>query len=383
MSSYELRELQDKINEINLITEARGHLDHPEDAIFIGGSSYAKTALDAIIKTTQSPDLVTIKWDGYPALIFGRGSNGKFAIMDKHMFNKKDGAGRNVYSPSMFRQYDLQRGVDRSQLHAILERVWPGLSKQDQTYGYYWGDLLFSEPLEEKNGLYTFRANPNGITYTVDADSEIGQLLKGKVAGIAVHQYIPIDAESTDDASSLNGTLGKLKNNSNVAIVPSAMPNAPKLKLNDALVQKCENAINSYGPAIDQMLIAPAGTKSVFNSNLFTVYINKKVVSGNLTNLVKDFIAFVKTRPMSDQVRAKIIQHLLTNKQGLAGAFLIWSEMYKLKMLVVKQLDKSSQTSPVKGYLQSGQQSQEGFVSYGFKFVDRLGFSRQNLAGRT
>lgn len=383
MSSFEIRELQDKIDEINLITEARGHLDHPEDAIFIGGSSYSKTALDAIVKTAQNPNLVTIKWDGYPALIFGRGSNGKFAIMDKHMFNKKDGSGRTAYTPEMFRKYDLQRGVDRSQLHSILARIWPGLSKEDQSYGYYWGDLLFSEPLEERNGLYTFRANPKGITYTVDVNSDIGKLLKGKTAGIAVHQYIPADAESTDDATSLNGSLGQLKNNSNVAIVPSAMPNAPKLKLNDQLVQRCENAINTYGSAIDQLMIAPAGTKSVFNSNLFTVYINRKVVSGSLTNLVKDFIAFVKTRPMSDAVRMKITQHIMTNKQGLAGAFLIWSEMYKLKMLIVKQLDKASTTSPVKGYLQSGQQSQEGFVSYGFKFVDRLGFSRQNLAGRT
>lgn len=381
MSSFEYRELQDKIT--NIVTEAKGHLDHPEDAIFIGGSSYAKTALNAISNTVKNPNLVTIKWDGYPALIFGRGSNGKFAIMDKHMFNKKDGAARNIYSPSMFKQYDIQRGVDRSQLHQILEKIWPGLSKQDQGLGYYWGDLLFSEPLKENNGLYTFRANPNGITYTVDADSEIGKLLSNKVAGIAVHQYLPVTAQSTDDASSLNGSIGNLKNNSNVAIVPSAMPNPPKLKLNEKMLRNCENAISAYGSAVDQLLIGPAGTKSVFNSNLFTVYINRKVVSGNLSNLVKDFLEFIQSRPMSDAVREKIMYHLSENKEGLAGAFLIWSEMYKLKMNIVTQLDKAAASSPVKGYLQTGQQTQEGFVSYGFKFVDRLGFSRQNLASRT
>jgi hypothetical protein len=382
MSSSDLKKIQETLNDLQVVTEAKGHLDHPEDAIFIGGSSYAKTALNAIVNCSQSPNLVTIKWDGYPALIFGRGSNGKFAIMDKHMFNKKDMAGRNVYSPAMFRNYDLQRGVDRSELHSIIQRIWQGLSEQDKGYGYYWGDLLFSQPLKDQNGLYKFQANPNGITYTVDANSEIGQLLKNKVAGIAVHQYLEPNSASTDDAVSLNGSIGKLKNDGNVAIVPSAMPNPPKLKLNDGQVTRCDNAINTYGPAVDQLLVAPAGTKSVLNSNLFTVFINRKVVSGNLSNLVRDFLQFVKTRPMSDQIREKVMLHLSLNKQGLAGAFLIWSEMYKLKMSLVKQLDKASQSSPVKGYLQSGIQTQEGFVCNNFKFVDRLGFSRQNLAAK-
>lgn len=383
MNSNELRELQNKIQDLNLITEAKGHLDHPEDAIFIGGSSYANTALKAIENTVNNPKLITIKWDGYPALIFGRGSNGKFAIMDKHMFNKKDGVGRTAYSPKMFRQYDSARGVDRGQLYNVIDNIWAGLSKEDQGYGYYWGDLLFSQPLQEQNGLFKFRANPNGITYTVDANSEIGNLIKNKVAGIAVHQYIPVAAASTDDAVSLNGTIGQLKNSSNVAIVPSAMPNPPMVKLNQSLFAKCQQALQNYGAGVDKLLAAPTGTKSVFNSNLFTVFINRKVVSGNLTNLVGDFVEFLKTRPMSDVIREKILEHLRFNKKELAGAFLIWSEFYKLKMNVVSQLDKASKSSPVKGYLESGQETHEGFVSNGFKFVDRLGFSRQNLAART
>lgn len=376
-----LRNWYDTVNS-SVITEDKGHLDHPEDAIFIGGSQYASTAVNEIQNTVKNPNLITIKWDGYPALIFGRGSNGKFTIMDKHMFNKKDGTGRVNYSPTAFQQYDVARGVDRGGLYPIIESIWKGLSDEDQNLGYYWGDLLFSQPLQEKNGMYTFRANPNGITYTVDANSEIGKLLTNKIAGIAVHQYIPADAMSTDQAVSLNGTIGKLNNSSNVAIVPSKMPNTPSLKLSTAQIKRCMAAISKYGPAVDQMLVAPAGTKSVFNSNLFTVYINKKVVAGDLNNLVAGFMDFVQSRPMSDAIRAKIIPHIEQNKQGIAGAFLIWSEIYKLKMDVVGQLDKASKQSPVKGYLQDGTETQEGFVSHGFKFVDRMGFSRQNLAAR-
>lgn len=366
----------------NVLFEDKGHLDHPEDAIFLGGSQYATKAVQACVSTAQNPKSITIKWDGYPALIFGRGPDGEFTIMDKHMFNKRDGSGRVNYSPQAFFKYDQARGVNREGLYPIIKQIWNGLAQEDRALGYYWGDLLFSQPLQEKNGLYTFRANPGGITYTVDADSTVGKLMTNKVAGIAVHQFIPAEAVSTDQAQSLEGSIGKLKNTSNVAIVPSAMPITPKLTLNTTQVKRCQTAIQKYGPSVDRMLQAPAGTKSVFNSNLFTVYINKKIVSGNLNNLMKDFMEYLGTRPMSEAMKAKIFPHVEANQAGIAGAFLIWSEIYKLKMTIVQQLDKASKTGPVKGYLQDGTQTQEGYVAYGFKFVDRMGFSRQNLAAR-
>ncbi len=378
-----IREIVSKLEELNsIVLEDKGHLDHPEDAIFIGGSNYATKAVEAINLTVQRPNLVTIKWDGYPALIFGRGQDGKFTIMDKHMFNKKDGTGRTNYSPEAFYKYDQARGVDREGLYPIIKSIWNGLANEDRGYGYYWGDLLFSSPLQEQNGLYKFRANPNGITYTIDANSDIGKLLAGKTAGIAVHQYIPASAMTTDEARSLNGTIGELKNNSNVAIVPSKMPIQPKLKINKQQVNKCLQAIKRYGQAVDQMLVAPPGTKSVMNSNLFTVYINRKVVQGDLNNIYKDFFAFVQSRPMTPAMQQKVMEHLVQNQAGVQGAFLIWSEIYKLKMDVVAQLDTASKKSPVKGYLQDGTETHEGFVANGFKFVDRMGFSRQNLAAR-
>ena len=214
-----------------LVLEDKGHLDHPEDLIFLQDVAGANRAVDAIAQTVKNPKTVTIKWDGYPALIFGRDSEGNFSIMDKHMFNKKDGTGRQVYSPKQFVQYDANRGVDRSGLHNIIAEIWPGLEQASKgAKGYYWGDLLFSQPLQDQNGEYVFKANPNGITYKVDASSEVGKLMKGKTAGIAVHQYIDPNAPNTDYAETLNGTIGKLKNNSNIAIVPSVMPNTPKLK---------------------------------------------------------------------------------------------------------------------------------------------------------
>jgi hypothetical protein len=302
--------------------------------------------------------------------------------MDKHMFNKKDLTGRQIFSPEQFKEYDISRGVERDNLWPIIAEVWPGLEKASNgAKGYYWGDLLFREPLKDQNGTYVFRANPNGITYKVNASSDLGKLISNKRAGLAVHQHIAPDSPSTDYATSLDGTIGQLKNNSDVAIVPSAMPTAPAIKLDTALAKNVQNAIKKYGPAVDQMMDNAPQARNTFNQ-LFTVYINKKIVAGDLNNLASGFMDFVEARPMTDRMKAKITEYLNQNKDAIVGAFTIWAEMYKLKMSIVGQLNKAAEVSPVKGYLQDGTETHEGFVSNGLKFIDRMGFSRQNLAAR-
>jgi hypothetical protein len=379
--SDSFRSLTSKIESL-ILSEAKGHLDHPEDLVFLQGSAGATQALNVIQNCIKSPQNVTIKWDGYPALIFGRGPNGKFSIMDKHMFNKKDGTGRQIYSPEQFIKYDMDRGVERSGLHELIKEIWPGLNAETSaSKGYYWGDLLFHKPLKEVKGTYTFRANPNGITYKVDTSSEIGKLFANKIAGIAVHQYLDATSVSTDQAKSLSGTIGQLKNNGNVAIVPSAMPNTPKLKINTKLLKDTQNSIQKYGSEADQFMKNAPQASSAF-SQLFTTYINKKIVSGNLDNLYDDFINYFENRPMTASMRNKLTEYINNNKQSLLGLFKIWISVYNLKNDIVNQLHKAAESSPVQGYLQDGTPSQEGFVCQGVKFVDRMGFSRQNLAGR-
>lgn len=364
-----------------LLKEAKGHLDHPEDLIVLDGTNGANRALQAIVDTAKNPKTITIKWDGYPALIFGHGPDGKFSIMDKHMFNKSDGSGRRIYSPQDFINYDKARGVDRGELNNIITNIWPGLQKASEgTKGYYWGDMLFGSTLKDEKGLFKFRANPNGIVYTVDVDSDIGKLLTGKKAGVAVHQYLSPDAASTDDATPLNGTIGQLKNNSDVAIVPSAMPTTPKVTLDKTLVNNVKSAIAKNGPAAEKLLTTAPQARNTFNQ-LFTTFINKQIVAGDVSNMSEKFMDYFESRPMTASMKQKLSDHINANKAGVTGLFTIWAAIYALKQSVVDQLAAEAEQSPVKGYLQSGKQSQEGFVSQGLKFIDRMGFSAQNLAG--
>jgi hypothetical protein len=367
-----------KLEKINLV-EGSGHLEHPEDLVFLGDEQGAREAIKQIEATINSPNSITIKWDGYPALIFGRGKDGRFSVMDKHMFNKKDGTGRQVFSPKEFK--DDGRQVNRGDLYSIIERVWPGLEASDRGAGFYWGDLLFSEPLVDNDGVFRFKANPGGISYTVDADSEIGHLLADKQAAIAVHQYIPPNAMTTDEAESLNGSIGTLKNNSTVAIVPSKMPITPNLKINSKLKQKAEAEINQNSNAVKALFQTAPQARNGFNM-LFTVFVNKKIVSGDLQNLYADFITFVENRKLTDKMREKLMMHFNAHKDGVIGAFKIWIALYNLKQNVVDQLDQAAKSSPVKGFLDDGTETHEGFVANGLKFVNRMGFARQNLAAR-
>lgn len=375
--------VKDDVISNNILNEAKGHLDHPEDLVFLEGANGINRAISVISSIVKNPKAITIKWDGYPALIFGRDSNGIFTILDKHMFNRANPALRQLNTPEKWIANELQRGdKQRTGLVEVIKKLWADLEKATEgSIGYYWGDLLFSQPLQNDGGLYKFRANPNGIAYTVEVNSNIGKLLTNKIAGIAVHQFLGPNAASTDDAVSLNGGTGRLQTNTNVAIVPSAMPIVPKIKLDKGLLDRAVKISGDYGNLITEFLSGAPQAKASFEQ-LFTTYINRKIVSGNLSNLVDDFYAYFEQRPMTDSMRAKLRQYLDSNKKAVKASFAAWLAIYNLKNSVVKQLDAAAENSPVKGYLQNGVQSQEGFVYQGLKFVNRMGFARQNLAAK-
>lgn len=423
-------------DKLEYITEAfkGGHAPHPEDWVYMNGKKGAEDAKNAIISTIENPNDITIKWDGYPALIFGRGKDGKFIIADKHMFNKADGSGRNIHSPEEFRDYDLARGKDRSNLLDYITNIWGDLERASQgTKGYYWGDFLFSQPLtptKEKIGnrvrdVYSFKANPNGVEYKIDVNSDLGRLITNKMAGVGVHMTLPADAAEraikqqelenklaekegrkakkispTDMSSSLGGTIGKLKNNTNVAILPSKLTQKTDLQVPTQALANVNKAIQAYGKTVDQFLSNAPIPVDAFRDNLLGVFINNKINTDDGTgrnlqsNLAQDFYDFAKQRNMPKSHKAALFTHvdpktnqtvsgyLDNNIEGIQAFFMLWLAIYQLKMAVWQQLDQAEANSPVTGVLSDKTLGQEGYVSHGIKFVNRPKFSRLNAIGR-
>ena len=172
--------------------------------IWNSGITGARDAVNNLSLMATGKELTTIKWDGYPALVFGRNVDGELLLTDKHMFGKKDGSGR-VTSPADFLKYDQARGADRSDLYAKINLLWPALETiiPANFRGFYFGDLLYSGRQQPVKGFYTFK--PNTVTYKVKADSPEGKCIASSLAGIAVHSFIPgID----EPDQPLNGTGG-------------------------------------------------------------------------------------------------------------------------------------------------------------------------------
>ena len=391
-----------------VLVEGKGHLDHPEDLVLLQGSVGAQKALTAMTDTISNPEAITIKFDGYPALIWGYGPDGKFSVMDKHMFNKGPSSpARYIHSPQAFIQYDIDRGKERTGLAQFIPNIWNELQQlTPKKQGYFWGDVLFTKPLTiQKDGMYHFTPNPYGIRYTVEANSPIGQkYFKDKQAGIVVHQFLDVNADVTENPEtkqSLHGTTGGIGQGKYLSILPAAMPQTPTLKLNQRLFNVAKSTIASSGPGMDQFFKDSPQTKprkgqpqSVLHP-LLTRYINKKVEEGNFKNLVAGFIPFLETsgelsKPMTAKLlgyvdpktNKKVPGYIQTHMNGLKDIFKVWAAIYNLKMSIVPQLDKAALAAPIQGYLNNGRRSQEGFVSHGVKLIDRLGFSRQNLAAR-
>lgn len=378
--SFDIRKLQNKL--LSFLTEGT-RAPHPEDEIFTNGASGAKEALNYFSDLVSNPGEPTIKWDGYPALVFGRDANGRFSITDKHMFDKKDGSGRQIYSPQDFFKYDANRGVDRSGLNTVISNIWEPLEQQTRgTEGYYWGDLLFGQPMTPKSGKFIFQANPKGLTYKVDAKSDIGKLLQNKTAGIAVHTYIPPNAVSTSQAKSLNGSLGALTNNGSIALLPAKITTIPKLQPLDKEIKKVDNEVNNSQGAIDEFFKNSPVAQSTL-SNFFTTYINKRVGQGDLKNLYKGFLEHLGSTPMTTSMREKLTTYFNSNANTLKLMFKIWSDLYNLKVKLKHEFDNAEKSSPVQAFNSENERvGHEGYIFRGKKLVDRLAFTQHLFKNR-
>ena len=106
----------------NLNEDAR--IQHLEDLILWDGSNGAKKAIATLHQVEQQPNTVTVKWDGSPAVIFGRNEKGEFVLTDKSGFSAKGYDGKVTSAD------DLEGKLKNGQVSA----------KSTQDYGEYAGN---------------------------------------------------------------------------------------------------------------------------------------------------------------------------------------------------------------------------------------------------
>lgn len=355
---------------------------HPEDAIWTDGIPGAQQAIAGLASMAAGKELTTIKWDGFPALVFGRNVDGQLLVTDKHMFEKKDGSGR-VTSAEAFKQYDVNRGADRADLYAKINLLWPALEMviPANFRGFYFGDLLYAGRLQPQGGFYTFK--PNTVTYKVKADSDMGQRVANSVAGIAVHSFIPSIGEPDQP---LKGTGGLPKDGNPIWFVTGEMP-VPKVKMDKTAVDAANAEVKKYSQAVTDFIGQLTLMKAKGIIGLASKYITSKIAAGNFDHMLDGFYAYLSAN-LSPSANQKLLGEgkgwLYTDgKMGLQGMFAIWVAIYNLKINIKQQIDGQQATGDVQAFT-GKDPGHEGYVVGGgadkFKLIDRLGFSRANFA---
>ncbi len=347
-------------------------IEHPEDLAFEQKPSVGlQRALDSIQALAQDPGSATVKWDGKPAIIFGRKPTGEFVLTDKSGFLARGYDGLAT-SPEQIAQIMAQRGGERGELIAIYRKLFPLLRRAvpEDFRGYIQGDLLYSQRPPQRNGQWEF--TPNTVTYRVPVDSALGNKIADSDAAVVIHTAL---AEPGAPAQPIRAAA--LRDSPGLLIMDPSLREPRNIKLDTRILSDAQRLLKTHGAAMDR-LFDPQELRSRKISSLpalMKTYINSRVRSGSYDNLVRDFGTYVQQREPAKAPR--IFQWATENKQAVAALFQTFLEISALKNSIVRQLD--SQAHDVQASI-NDEPGHEGYVGQGLKFVDRMRFSQANFA---
>ena len=370
------------------IAEAKARIDHPEDTVFDEGSAGANRALNALVHAAEQPHTVTIKWDGSPALIFGRDAEG-FTLTDNSGFRSKKPGGMPRSTGDLNTMLFMRKPDDPGRqdyaksiagLYGMLERAVPA-NKQE----YLQGDVLWTKTPEIANGHYVF--TPNKITYRIPVDSPLGKRIGKSRAGLAVHSRF--DSREDEEPRA----IGDIES-SGLREVPGLVIMGPEIRdlesteLPNKSITTLRNFINSNSAAIDRFLDPEnlAARQLTNLPDLMKKYVNSRAYAGTqgLADAANGFIEWAKsnTKDISDRKRENLLAWISENTKGYGATWMIADQLTKLKDVL-----KSSVDTQVGGTVRADLRDvpgHEGYVadtpSGKIKLVNRPHFMKKDTA---
>ena len=365
-----LARLRDRIvnqGMVPIMEGANPRIEHLEDLVFERGTRGIQEAMAIMQHAAEDTrKTTTVKWDGKPAIIWGRKPTGEFVLTDKSGFGAKGYDGLAT-SPEQIARIMNQRGGERGDLIAIYQKLFPMLraATPENFKGYIQGDLLYTETPPEVSGAYVFK--PNFVEYKIPAASKLGQRIGASEVGIAAHtRYKQVDAPAEAIRQvNLETVPGLLIIEPTVKDIKNVTPNAQ-------LVKQLSQVTRSQGRAIDG-LFNPAELRAAQLSDLPQLckrYINSRITT-DYEDLLPGFGAWLKTN-VTPRKFANIIEYLQSprsNMDGISAAFTAFLLLHEIKTDMLNQLDRQ-------------EPGHEGWVlatpAGRAKLVNRFGFSAGN-----
>lgn len=352
-------------------------IQHLEDLVLgldgPAGSEGGKKAIAKLHQIETSPSSISIKWDGSPAVIFGRNENGEFVLTDKSGFGAKGYNGR-VTSSDDLEQMFLNRAKgeiedSRREFATQMKNIWDKVESviPEDFRGYLHGDLLWFSTPPSQDGRLIFK--PNTTTYSVNEKSEIGQKIARSDVGIVVHQSIDLEGNK----SSVD--MGQLRDGRTFIMPPVYVTKSPGVDLPE--VDRLESYLKSNANAIDKLLAVPAELKMTDFRNILYTYINNSTKAGNLDNLGNNFSEWVEASKLSGPKKERVIQYTQENSDGFKAIFTFIKGVMTTKNKIITALD--SQPADIEAST-NGERGGEGYViDKDVKLVNRAGFTAANM----
>lgn len=375
-------------------------IEHLEDYVFREGTAGVKKALAIVDAFKQDSKTASVKWDGKPAVVFGRKpETGEFVLTDDSGFGAVGYDGLFTSTRAIannLAQRDANaaaKGNKADRVQTLLptyQTVWPLLeAATPQNFrGYVKGDLMYwaktNEPLPateqeiapgvvyQSAGLLVFR--PNTVTYRIPAKSTLGQQIVNSNVGVAIHTMY-------EDAGAEKQPLKGVRFNDVPGLFLILPIYAKPVEIENPYVTKIKQVLQKTGPSIN-VLLNPAELRAMKITDfakLAVDYINRRVdpndraYTGDFSDLVPGFDAWLQ-QTQTAQKYSNIEQYLdspTSNRNALQAAFVLFELLHDLKLDLLGKLDQQ-----VPG--------NEGWVfatpaGYG-KAVNRFDFSARNKA---
>jgi hypothetical protein len=391
-ADFEFPHRDETLNEAKKI-EPR--IQHAEDLIFFEGSEGALRALKALEKMNdpESRPETSLKWDGSPAVIFGRDADGKFIFTDKSGFGVKSYKGKVESEEEMEGMYRsrAQRAAKKMGMtpdevfQKRYSNITPKMQKAfrlaeksvDSDYrGYFFGEVLYFDRPEIQDDKFTFK--PNMVKYKVDVDSEIGKKIADSDVGIVLH--LKKDVETLENQPL---DFEGMTPDPDILFFGKTFIEKP-IGVDDVEVSEVINSVQQNSTAIDEFFNAEKLRKLALSNlpSLFYTYLNSKVDTG-LEGLGGDFIKWMDGKPkISNQKKKNVANYISENKKTYDTIWDIVSRTMKVKDDIITNID-------TEGGLPFSQSLGDEEVGEGYvlsdegnliKLVDRSKFTKANRA---
>ena len=364
-------------------------IEHIEDLVFRNGTTGIRQALAVIdhLKDNTKKS-TTVKWDGKPALIFGRLPDGTFVLTDVAGFTAKGYNGlftspRQVIKHLSARDADAEaKGKPAGRVEALgplYQQLWPLLQAAvpENFKGFIQGDLLYTSTPPEQAGNLVFQ--PNTVPYSIPAASKLGQEIADSDVGIAIHTRYkePGAPKQPLGRPALNPVPGLL-------LMEPIHPAENVEPADSKNIKQLKQLVAKHGRDIDG-LFNPVELRAAQVTDLPKLcidYINWTIHNAGKDNapvdtfdpnsLLREFLGLYLRGAVSERKYQNIGQYITSprsNQTGIAAAFSAFILLHNIKMDILQQLDRQ-----VPG--------QEGWVvtvpGGVVKFVNRFEFTRAN-----